>query len=86
MVVQRRSILGPVNPLDNGQPAVTQTGGGTDALDRGPGYVEPLSVKTGDMQSVQTSSERANLEASFRSAQRAAAGDPRVDGTGRAVG
>jgi hypothetical protein len=67
MTIQKRELFAP--SADNGLPPASAVDGGDNSLDRGPGYVAPLSVKLGDQESPQTASERAGLVSSFNQAK-----------------
>jgi hypothetical protein len=62
-----RSILGPVNPYENGLPPVNYVDGGDDSLSARQPYTAPLSVT--DQTSAETRAERDGLQDAHKQAQ-----------------
>lgn len=70
MTVQRRSLFGERNPLDNGLQPASYVSGGDDSLSQRPPYTAPTGMT--DQASASTEAERGGLESAFRQARETA--------------
>jgi hypothetical protein len=75
MGAQRRNILGPANPYDNGQPPASRVDG-----------EQPAATGTTDTASAETQTRRDATEAAFRQAQTLAGGISNAGATGEPTG
>jgi hypothetical protein len=75
MSITQRSILGPVNPYDNGRAPASQVDG-----------QQPAATGTTDQASAETQTRRTATEAAFRQAQTLAGGISNAGAAGEQIG